>query len=122
MPKIERVDDEIKKTLNDIVAHELKDPRLNTLVSVTEVKTTKDLKNAKVYVSVMEEGMKKDVLKALNAASGYIRGLLFERLRIRLVPYLTFIGDDSFARGAKIEGILKELNIPEKEGEGDDVQ
>ena len=121
MPLMGRVDDEIRKVLNEIIAHELKDPRLQTLVSVTDVQTTKDLKNAKVFVSVLEESMSKDALKVLNSASAFIRGLLFDRLRIRMVPYLTFLPDTSFARGAKIEGIIKQMRengeIPDGEGD-----
>ena len=50
--KMDRVDDEIRKTLNEIIAYELKDPRLETLINVTAVNTTKDLKSAKVFVSI----------------------------------------------------------------------
>lgn len=110
MPKIERVDDEIRKILNEIIAHELKDPRVDTLINVAEVKTTKDLKSAKVYVSVMDREKEKAAVNALNAASAYIRGLLFERMKIRLVPHLTFIADNSFERGYRIETLINEIN------------
>ena len=119
MPKMERVDDEIGKVLNEIVSHELKDPRLDTLVSITGVETTKDLKSAKVFVSVMDASKAKGAIDALNGASAFIRGLLFDRLRIRLVPHLTFIRDDSFARGAKIDELIKKMresgDIPDGE-------
>ena len=114
MPKMERVDDEIRKILNDIIAHEMKDPRLDTLINVTEVHTTKDLKTAKVYVSIMDKHKVKGALKSLNSASAYMRGLLFDRLKIRLVPHLTFYIDNSFEHGYKIEGILKKMH---EEGE-----
>ena len=105
MPKIERVDDEIRKILNEIIAHEMKDPRLDTLINVTEVQTTKDLKSAKVYVSVMDVQKQKDAVKALNAGSSFIRGLLFDRIKIRLVPHLTFILDMSMEKGYRMEKI-----------------
>lgn len=110
MPLMERVDDEILKLLNEIIVKDLKDPRLNTLISVTSVNTSKDLKTAKVYVSVMEENKSNDAIRALNNASAYIRGLLFERLKIRLVPHLTFILDNSFSNGYRIEMLLKEMH------------
>lgn len=113
MPKIERVDDEIRKILNEIIAHEMKDPRLDTLINVTEVQTTKDLKSAKVYVSVMDVQKQKDAVKALNAGSSFIRGLLFDRIRIRLVPHLTFILDMSMEKGYRIEKIIKEMKAKE---------
>lgn len=140
MVKIERVDNELTKELNFIVSRELKDPRLSAnMVSVTAVETSKDLKTAKVFVSIMEnnldksedglsgnssEKVVKDILNALNGASAFIRTLLFDRLKIRTVPHLTFIKDNSIAHSFKIESILKGLNIDtSKENiseEGDD--
>ena len=114
MPKIERVDEEIRKILNEIIARDLKDPRLNTLINVTEVSTSKDLKTANVYVSIMEKEKRKDALKALSCASSFMRGILFERMKIRLAPHLTFHLDDSLNNGLKIEELLKE--IKQKEG------
>lgn len=107
--RIERVDKELQKELNEIVIHELKDPRLGQMVSVTAVETAKDLKTAKVFVSVMDENNAKDCLAALNGASAYIRGLLFDRLKIRTVPHLNFLKDNSISHSFKIEKILKEI-------------
>ena len=109
MPKIERVDDEIRKLLNEIIAHEMKDPRLDTLINVTDVNTTKDLKSAKVFVSVMDKDKSKDAVAALNSAAAFIRSMLFERMKIRLVPHLVFRLDGSFDRGMRIDGIIKEM-------------
>ncbi len=115
--KMDRVDDEIRKTLNEIIAYELKDPRLETLINVTAVNTTKDLKSAKVFVSIMDKSKAKDALAALKNASGFIRGILFEKLKIRLVPHLTFHLDESLNRGFAIENILKEMHANGQFGE-----
>lgn len=115
--KMDRVDDEIRKTLNEIIAYELKDPRLETLINVTAVNTTKDLKSAKVFVSIMDKSKAKDALTALKNASGFIRGILFEKLKIRLVPHLTFHLDESLNRGFAIENILKEMHANGQFGE-----
>ena len=115
--KMDRVDDEIRKTLNEIIAYELKDPRLETLINVTAVNTTKDLKSAKVFVSIMDKNKAKDALAALKNASGFIRGILFEKLKIRLVPHLTFHLDESLNRGFAIENILKEMHANGQFGE-----
>lgn len=120
MPKIERVDHELTKELNIIVSRELKDPRLEaTIISVTAVETAKDLKTAKVFVSVMDENKEKDALNALNGASAYIRGLLFDRLKIRTVPHLNFVKDNSISHSFKIETILKELHSENNNNEQD---
>ena len=115
--KIERVDNELVKELNVIIARELKDPRINCFVSVTAVETAKDLKSAKAFVSIMDDDKSKDVLNALNGASAYIRGLLFERLKIRTVPHISFHKDNSLNHSFKIEAILKELNVSEENNE-----
>ena len=117
MGKIERVDDEICKILNEIIAHEMKDPRLDTLINVTSVETSKDLKSAKVYVSIMDKTMAKDALKVLNNASSYIRELLFDRLKIRFVPHMVFKLDESLDHGFHIEQIIKELHENDKHDE-----
>lgn len=109
--KIERIDSELKRELSSIIVYELKDPRLSTMVTITDVQTAKDLKTCKVYVSVLSDENIKGVLDALNGASGFIRSKLFDRLKIRMVPYFTFIADTSISHGFKIEKILKELNI-----------
>lgn len=112
--KIERVNNELTKELNLIVSREMKDPRLNGLVSITAVETAKDLKIAKVFVSIMDEKSEKDALNALNGAASFIRGLLFERLKIRNVPHFTFVKDNSISHSFKIESILKELHLSDE--------
>ncbi len=115
MPRLERVDDEICKKLNTIVARELKDPRLSTLVSITGVTTSKDLKTAKAFVSVFDKEKEKGAIAALNSASAYIRGLLFDSLKIRLVPHITFVADHSMENGDKIDKLIKKLHEDERE-------
>ena len=115
MPRPERVDDEIRKLLNEIVARELKDPRLDTFVCVTAVSTAKDLKTAKAYVSVMDKSKEKGAIAALNNASTFIRGLLFEKVKIRLVPHIVFVADHSVENGDKIDKIIKKLHEYDKQ-------
>lgn len=112
---IDRVNNELQKELNVIIGRELKDPRINCIVSVTAVETARDLKTAKVFVSIMDENAAKEVLKALNGAASFMRGLLFERLKIRTVPYLAFHQDNSIKNAMKIEKILNELKLEGEE-------
>ena len=109
--KIERVDAEIQKVLSDLIRNELRDPRLdNLMISIMRVETTRDLKYCKVFVSFMGEGNAEDGLQALKASAGYLKKLLFAKLKIRAVPDLLFHKDDSVEYGFKIEKILKDLN------------
>ena len=112
---LERVNNEIQKELNTIILRDLKDPRINCIVSVTAVETAKDLKSAKVFVSIMDDEASKEVLKALSGASAYMRSLLFERLKIRTVPHLAFHKDNSVQNAMKIEKLLNELKLSDKQ-------
>ncbi|MBR2480470.1 MAG: 30S ribosome-binding factor RbfA [Clostridia bacterium] len=109
---IERVNSEIMKELMSLIRNELKDPRVRDckMLSIMRVDTTGDLKYAKVYVSVMDHENPQEVIKGLNASAGFLRNALFNRLKIRAVPNLIFVLDDSIDYGFKIEQILKQIN------------
>ena len=120
MIKLERVDNELMKSLNEIICREIKDPRLeNKFISVTGVNTSKDLKYAKVFVSIMPLEGQKEVIKVLNSAQAYIRSLLFSRLKIRLVPNFTFCLDDSIANGMKIDSIIRQIHSEDSTNDGE---
>ena len=112
--RINRIDEEYKKELSNIIDRELKDPNITGLISVTKVKVTTDLKYAKVYVSIMGSKNLKDTMKGLKNASGYIRTELAKRINLRNTPEIIFEIDDSIEYGPKIHNILKEI-IPKKE-------
>ena len=105
-----RLAGEIKRDLTDIFAHEIRDPHIDSMVSVTDVEVSNDLSYARIYVSKLgSEKEREAMLAALEKASGYIRSLLAQRLKIRKVPELRFSLDNSLEYGAKIEKILGEL-------------
>jgi ribosome-binding factor A len=89
----------------------LKDPRLgNNFISVTEVRTSSDLKHSKVYISsITTEEEREKVLSALKSASGYIRGELSRRLKLRYTPELVFQWDNSIERGDQILKLIDEV-------------
>ncbi|UCC60130.1 MAG: 30S ribosome-binding factor RbfA [Dehalococcoidia bacterium] len=108
--RISRVNDIIRKEISSLLMHEIRDPRLGGLLSVTEVDTSPDLKYAKVFVSVMgSEEEKKQVEKGLAAASGYLRRGLGERLTLRYIPQLSFFRDDSIERGSRILEMIDDV-------------
>ena len=99
----------IREEISHLVQRELKDPRLG-FVTVTEVDVAKDLRTAKVYVSVLgSEAQWKASLEALESARGFIRSWLLPRLRLRSVPHLTFHPDRSMAHAAHIQTVLEGL-------------
>lgn len=119
---IDRVNSELRKEIADIIANTLKDPRLDSagMISVMRVEATRDLKYAKVFVSLMDDPEPQTTLLALKSGAGFIRGELFNRVKIRTVPNLTFALDSSLEYGLKIDKILRGLDIkPEPDTEGE---
>ncbi len=106
---IERVDSQLKKEISEIVNNEIKDPRIDAVVSICEVQTAKDLSYAKVYVRAYGTKNIDDLVKALNNAASYIRKLLFKRVKIRTVPKITFVFDETLDNALRIEEILKSI-------------
>ena len=94
--RIKKINDLLQEELGWLITTELKDPRSSLLLTVTKVISNKDLKSAKIMVSVMgspEE--QQNAIKALNDASGYIHNELKSKIRLRYLPYLKFLLDDS---------------------------
>lgn len=110
----DRLNEEVKKTISQIV-REMKDPRISPMTTLTGVDVTKDLKYAKIKVSVYDEDDEKrrSSVEALNHAAGFIARELGARMRIRAVPSLKFTLDDSIAYSAHISEILSGLHKEE---------
>jgi ribosome-binding factor A len=105
----ERVAEEIHHEVVAMLAGELKDPRLSGMVTVTEVRVSPDLKQARIFVSVLgNEAEQALAMKGLEAAAGFIRRELFERLQMRRTPELHFSLDRSDEYREKIERLLKQ--------------
>jgi ribosome-binding factor A len=108
--RIARVNDLIREEISDMLMHDVKDPRICGLFTVTEVHTSADLKHAKVFISVMgSEDEKKKVEEGLAAASGFLRHCLAERLTLRYVPELNFQRDDSIEKGSNLLRLINEV-------------
>ncbi|WP_249869744.1 30S ribosome-binding factor RbfA [Oceanobacillus saliphilus] len=105
-----RVAEQMKKELSDILTRKIKDPRVG-FVTVTDVEVTGDLQQAKVYISVLGDDKKRqDTLMGLAKAKGFIRSEIGSRIRLRKTPELTFEFDEAYEYGNRIESILKDLN------------
>ena len=111
--RIGRINEEIQRELASLLRN-LKDPRVqSTMISITRVETTPDLRYAKVYVSFLDKGKGGDALKGLRSAGGYLRRELGAALQLRYTPELQWQEDDSIVHGAHILDILSKLDIPE---------
>jgi ribosome-binding factor A len=109
----ERIAGEIRQEISAMLAGELKDPRLSNFATVTEVRMTPDLKQARIYVSVMgPEDEQKSTIKALTAAAGFVRHELSERLQLRRAPELLFVLDRSEEYAQRINELLRRTKSP----------
>ena len=107
--RIERLESTFQEELSMILMTEIKDEDIR-FVTITGCDITSDLSFAKVYVTVLEEEKKKEILEKLNNAAAFIRGKLSERVEIRHTPELKFFYDESIAYGEKIEKIIDEIH------------
>ena len=114
--RIGRINEEIQKELASLLRN-LKDPRVqDTLISITHVETTPDLRYAKVYVSFLQEDKAADALKGLKSAGGYMRRELGRALQLRYTPELVWALDDSITYGAKMLKLINSLEVNSDEG------
>jgi ribosome-binding factor A len=105
-----RVAEQMKKELGDILNRKLKDPRLG-FITITDVEVTGDLQQATVFISILgNEKEREDTLLALEKAHGFIRSEIGNRMRLRKVPELLFEMDSSLEYGNRIDELLRDLN------------
>ena len=117
--RIGRINEEIQKELSSLIRN-LKDPRVqDTMISITRVEATPDLRYAKVYVSFLQEDRAEGALKGLKSAGGYLRRELGHSLNLRYTPELVWELDDSITYGAKMLKLINSLEV-EKDAEADD--
>lgn len=115
--RIGRINDAIQQTLSGDIRN-LKDPRVqNTMISITRVETTQDLRYAKVYVSFLEADRAADAMKGLRSASGYLRRELGKVLQLRYTPELQWVLDDSITYGAHMLEIIHSLEVSDEQSD-----
>ncbi len=102
----QRMAEQIRRDLSEIIRDELKDPRMGFL-SLTEVRLTKDLSQALVFASILEQDKQQETMDTLHRAAGFLRSSLAERMRARTVPVIKFIHDDSLQKGAEMEALIQ---------------
>jgi ribosome-binding factor A len=102
-----RISEEIKKEISDIIRNELKDPRIPSMVSLTNVKVTRDMRHAKIYVSIFgSDEERNNAIKALKKAVGFIRREVGHRIKIRYTPEMEFLLDNSIEEGFYLTNLI----------------
>ncbi len=113
--RIDRANSEIQKALIEIIQTKMNDPRLNKIVSITEVSVTPDFKYCKAKVSVLDIEDVSNVTKVLQKSEGFIKRELSKMLDMPQIPKINFVVDKSTLSAIRVDEILRTLNIPEVE-------
>ena len=109
--RTDRLNEVFKREISKLLEREVNDPRLGNFISVTRVETSSDLRNAKVFVSVLgEESNKLEVIEGFNTASNYLRRKMSENIRLRVIPHLSFYYDESIELGARVLKVLDQVS------------
>jgi len=119
-----RVADQIQKDLSELIAFELKDPRVG-MITISEVQLTPDYAHAKIYFTLLKDSPEqiKQTLEGLTRSAGYLRNQLGKRLHIHTLPQLHFVHDTSTRRGLEMSALIEQANATralddEEEGTG----
>ncbi len=108
--RVDRLNGLLRQEISHLLSREIKDPRLNGIISITEVQTSSDLRNARVFVSVLGDQETKDAaLDGIQSAASFLRRSLRDRLKLRYVPFLKFALDDSIADADALLRVMDHL-------------
>ena len=111
--RTDRIASEIMREVERIIREDVSDPRTQCMFSITHVDVTRDLRYAKVYVSVYEEEKREPMMKALKSAAGFIRHNVGRRVQLRYTPELLFELDTTIEYGVHIASLLNEVRKTE---------
>lgn len=115
-PRTERIAEAIKKEVSSLLVREIRDPRIG-FASITDVEVSGDLRLVKIFVSVFgDDQQQSDTMTGLESAKGLIRSAIGRRVQLRYTPDVVFKLDETIARGARINAILREVDPDEAKG------
>ena len=108
-PRTRRIAEQIQRELAELVRFELKDPRVTSMITITEVEVSSDQSHAKVYFTTLGEAQAiEDTAAGLKRAAGFLRTQLAQRMKLRTIPQLEFKYDASVERGARLSRLIDE--------------
>jgi ribosome-binding factor A len=112
--RTERINELLKTEVSEIIRREMRDPRLG-FITVTDAEVTKDLRHAKIYISVMgDETQKVETLSVLQRAAGFIRTEFGRRAAMRSIPDISFRMDTAIEQGSRIFELLQQVKHDEE--------
>lgn len=109
--RLNRISEEVKRVVSELIYNGLKDPRVNSMTTITKVEVTRDLRYAKIYVSVFgDKEEKENTLSGLESAKGFIRKEIGTRIDLRYAPEPIFTLDESIEQGIYMSKLIEEVN------------
>ena len=114
--RVKRISEEIRRIVSQLITSGLKDPRVSSMTSITKVEVTGDLRYANIYVSTLgDDKVKKETLKGLKSAKGFIRNEIGSNMDLRYIPEPIFHLDESIEQGVYISKLIDEVNKSDEE-------
>ena len=118
--RVDRVNELLRLEISQLLARQVKDPRLSGVITITEVRAAPDLRNALVLVSVMgDDETKKTALAGIQSAAKFMRRELRDRVSLRYVPFLSFTLDDSLETSDRLMGMLNQIHLDQSGGDAE---
>lgn len=120
--KLERVNEELKRELSNIINYELKNSKVTGIISVTKVSVTPDFRYARVWITALNCKNKKETLLGLKQSAGFIRSSIAKKVNMRITPEFVFEFDESIEYGVRIDSILHEImkDVQKEDGKDND--
>ena len=115
--RTDRISEEVRHEVDRIIREDLHDPRIGGTFSITRCEVTRDLRHAKIYISVLEDDKREGIMQALKGAAGFIRRELGHNIIIRYTPELSFVSDMNIEYGVHIAKVLADARRTESEHE-----
>ena len=118
--RVDRVNELLRLEISQLLARQVKDPRLSGVITITEVRAAPDLRTALVLVSVMgDDETKKTALAGIQSAAKFMRRELRDRVSLRYVPFLSFTLDDSLESSDRLMGMLNQIHLDQSGGDAE---
>ncbi len=112
--RIDRISEQVRREVDRIIREDLSDPRVQGTFSVTRADVTRDLRYAKIYVSILEEENRAPMMAALKKAAGFVRHELGESMIIRYAPEILFELDNNIEYGIHIASVIKRVHTEDE--------
>jgi len=112
--RTDRINEQLREEISTILARQVKDPRLNGVISITRVETSGDLRSARIYISVMgRQETKQRALDGIQSAATFLRRELRGRLNMKNVPFMTYLLDDSLLGADQVLRLMNQIRTDE---------